>query len=252
MRIAQITDFHLRHNIPGSSHITDRQCRYIQKLLPDTLKYIAQQNVDLIAITGDLVDAPDQLIEENKPTNEILADYKLVKQLLDDSNIPYMPLSGNHDLESAFWQVFDPRKNETEIASHRIIRFSDREHEKNIPKRVGQQRTLFNQTLSDKIPTPQIHLQHYVITPTLNESYPHTYADGQQLADQITKSNNIPLCLSGHYHRGVKPILINNTTFATCPAFCVSPFPWRVYDIIKNKVTTHNCELLTHHKNAAK
>lgn len=220
-------------------------------LFGQALASIAKQNVDLLAITGDLLDAPTWLwestygfeIDDPAPwLDGIEADYKLIKKMLDDSGLRYMVLPGNHDHPDLFWKVFDRDENVMDIAGHRVVRFCDREGEGHYPRRWTTERQRFSAMLfgGDHTALPQVHLQHYVIQPMLNEHYPHSYLEGEELARRIENSGRVRLSLSGHYHTGTQLLTLGKTTFATTPAFCQSPYAWRTYELDDANMQMHD------------
>ncbi len=252
MRIAQLTDLHLRHHLPGTAAVCRRRSRCMPQLLREALHRTAAMDVDLLAVTGDLVDVPQWLTHpvpgfdcDNAESWRAWAldDYRLCRQLLDTSGLRYLVLPGNHDNESLLWQVFDPSEHVIEVAGCRIARFGDREHECHVPRRFIPERERWEAELNACDDRPQVHLQHYVMVPNLSEGYPHNYAESEFLADAMARSPHLRLCLSGHYHAGHETIQRGNTWFATAPAFSDAPFRWRTYVMTDNKVTTHEHEL---------
>ena len=113
-RVAQITDLHLRQTLAGSSSCVDRRSREMPQLLAKALRHLAGHNVDMVALTGDLVDVPNYILEHDDyyayPCQEILAaaetDYRWLKETLEQAGLPYMVLPGNHDAEAVMRRVF--------------------------------------------------------------------------------------------------------------------------------------------------
>ncbi|MEX0885692.1 MAG: metallophosphoesterase [Phycisphaeraceae bacterium] len=257
MKIAHLTDLHLRRAIPGDTDQPQRRSREMPDLLPRALERIADGKPDLLAITGDLADVPlpwlPTALAPAAPTtsapsgarDNVLGDYRLIRDLLDASGMAYLVLPGNHDWPELMWQVFDDTPAELSVAGHRVVQFFDREHEANVPRRVGDDRARFDACLIDDDATPQVHLQHFVVTPQLNAGYPHSYADGHLLARQTLDSGRVRLSLAGHYHAGTPLIRIGDTTFTTAPAFGELPHPWRVYELDGRGVTMQTHELAT-------
>lgn len=250
IRIAHVSDFHTRLLQPGSSGINNRRSREIKHLLPAVLQEISSRKVDFLAITGDLLDVPNYILNhlddyDYRPAEWdrfIEADYRWFKSQLDCCGIPYAVLPGNHD-NSIMWRVFDPAANRAEVKGYHIYRFADREADYHIPRRLDRERKLFEQSLQDS--SPQIHLQHYVLTPNLNQGYPHTYFEGETLTQKIADSGCVSLSLSGHYHAGTPLIRVKDTTLTTIPAFCVFPHPYRIYDVDGSSVRMQQHHLLT-------
>ena len=242
MRIAQLTDPHIRRALPGTAGPAARESRRAGDLLPAALKQIESQKPDVLVVTGDLLDVPIEPLGEapdgrdDDPTTfaQAVDDYAYVREALERTGLPYLVLPGNHDRSPAMWRVFDAAATQRTVNGVRLIAFHDREHDGHVPHRVGAQRRQFEACLAGAAALPQVHLQHYVITPALNADYPHTYADGESLTAQIVASGRVRLALSGHYHDGTDLIRHEQretcTWFATGAAFCVAPFPWRLYE----------------------
>lgn len=246
MRIAHITDFHLRQHQPGTAAVAARRSREMAQRIPEALERIRLENPDFLAVTGDLLDVPTWLYDPTPGFDQddvkkwekwVEEDYRLIKGMLDQSEIPYLVLPGNHDWDEVFWRVFDPSENTVEIGDIRFVRFCDYEHAGHVPRRFYPERSRFESELSEGSGRSQVHLQHYVITPELNRGYPHSYAESLSLVRQIAEAGNVKLCLSGHFHKGTELLYTGSTCFTTGSAFCEAPFPWRIYELENETVT---------------
>lgn len=249
-RLGHITDLHARWHQPGTSRIAQRRCRLMPQLLPTALADLAAKGADAVAVTGDLLDVPgyflsgDDYYDYDRATweAEIEADYRLLRQILDDAGLPYLVLPGNHDDIAILQRVFAPQLV-TDLGGYRLVCFWDRDFYGNVPRRLDRERALLHDVLSADGP-PQIHLQHYVITPELNEGWPHTYLEGEHLRRTLAESGKVALSISGHYHPGTELIREGSCVFTTGPAFAEFPHPYRLYELQNNQVTVETFALL--------
>lgn len=239
MQLAHITDLHLRAAIPGTSSLGGRRSREVLAKFTAALHEVTRRRVDLIAITGDLLDVPHFLVdgitrgfmmpEAEDWLSAVRRDYETIRGLLEKTGIPYAVVPGNHDLPHIFFEVF-PERPEFEVGGFRVVSFVDYEHEGHVPRRFGPSRNLFDRVLRDEDPTPQIHLQHYLLNP-IGGDYPYYYAEHAFLRRSIEKSGRVRLCLSGHYHEGTDIVASNGVAYAVTPGFCKTPHPWRIYHL---------------------
>lgn len=240
MRIAHLTDMHLRHQLPAPCVVPRRRSHDMPARVAEALANIRQRDIDLLAVTGDLVDVPDWIeqplagftYDDAAAWRDMaIKDYRLVRSLLDDSGLRYVVLPGNHDAESIMWQVFDPDANECDVAGHHVARFCDREQESHAPHRYVPQRLRWRELVAAKDGLPQIHLQHYIFNASADQHYPHAYAGAAFMRAANAASARVRLCLSGHYHRGLPLTRDGTCHFSVAPAFCEWPHPWREYDL---------------------
>jgi len=58
MKLVHISDFHLRHYLPGTASAPTRTSRKMPELLQQAVAHIEAESPDMVAVTGDLVDYP--------------------------------------------------------------------------------------------------------------------------------------------------------------------------------------------------
>ncbi|MEU5867989.1 HAD-IIIA family hydrolase [Nonomuraea sp. NPDC047529] len=238
MRIAHITDIHLRSRIPGHSTVPVRRSRAAPELLAAALDDARRRGAQLIVITGDLVDVPGYLFAPERDAardglawQRVRADYRLVRRMLDECGIEWIAVPGNHDSYRVHAEELGSGPFVRDVGGLRVVSFWDRESTGNVPRRTLTERERFDSSLLDPGTRPQVHLQHFVITPRLDEGYPHTYAEGEELRRRTSDSGRVVLSLSGHYHPGAEPTTIGSTTFSVTPALVEHPHPYRIFDI---------------------
>ncbi len=230
MRIAHISDFHLRGHLAGTSASPKRRSREMVERIPQAMQSIVDDEPDLIVVSGDLVDHPFEGMNRPDHLAQGAKDLQWCVTALSNQGVPTILLPGNHDHLALFRDMID-LPTDIDIGGVRVISFADAEGEDHVPERVDDEREHFLRVLGDDDPRPQIHLQHYLIYPRRDEGYPHTYRDGESMRAAIKQSGRVRMCLSGHYHPGHDPECVDKTWFAVAPAFCEAPHAWRIYDI---------------------
>jgi len=230
VRIAHLTDLHLRRHLPGTSAIARRECRRVPSLLDLAVRRLCAAPPDLLVCTGDLLDYPLDRFADPDMLALAAQDLALIAGLLGTLPCPMLVLPGNHDPLEATLTTF-PVPPETAVGDCRVLAFVDREGPGRVPQREGAERERYCAALSSADPRPQVHLQHYVIAPRPAETdYPYCYADADALRDGIASDGRVRAVLSGHYHPGQAPTRFGGTWFATAPAFCEAPYPVWLYD----------------------
>ncbi|MBT3601936.1 MAG: hypothetical protein HN521_02615, partial [Candidatus Latescibacteria bacterium] len=81
MKIAHISDFHLRHHLPGDSAIEQRKSRQMPNKIALAVKHIQTLSPDLIAVTGDLVDYPLDQMDVSETVAQGKKDLQLIQEL---------------------------------------------------------------------------------------------------------------------------------------------------------------------------
>ncbi|MCC7491828.1 MAG: HAD-IIIA family hydrolase [Fimbriimonadaceae bacterium] len=251
MRLAQFSDLHLRWHQPGTSRSVKRRCRLMPALFEQAVSQAVAAGAQVLLVTGDLLDVPGYLLDGDdyydyqRPLWDaaVLADYELLRQILQRSGVPYLVLPGNHDDHRALARIFPPQPV-VDLGGYRFVSFWDRDAQANVPRRLDRERVLLEQVLAAADSPPQVHLQHFVVTPALNEGWPHTYFEGEHLVQQIVGSNKVVLSLSGHYHPGTERIDLGDTCFTTAPAFGEFPHRYRLYDLRRQEVAPQTVALL--------
>ena len=246
--LGQISDLHLRHHLPGTSAVAARCSRSMAPLLAEAVQQLGVAGVDVVVITGDLVDHPVDVPDSGESLRQGRADLELVAAALDKLDCPWMVLPGNHDHDQLFADVFGHALLDVDVAGTRLLSFHDWDRyltptdtpaaapvPDNVPRRLGDARQRMLAVLADADPRPQVHLQHYVITPRRDDGWPHTYQDGEQLRDMLMADQRVRLVLSGHYHPGVESFRPQGDDtgpwFCVAPAFCQAPHPYLIHEL---------------------
>ena len=76
MRIAHISDLHMRYHPPGTSALTSRQSRRVPELLMVALHSIRAQSPDLLVLSGDLLDYPLDRLEDEQTQRQAMVTYR--------------------------------------------------------------------------------------------------------------------------------------------------------------------------------
>jgi Icc-related predicted phosphoesterase len=205
-------------------------------LIERVVRDISDQAPDVLVVTGDLVDTPFYGMTDPECLEQARKDQQLIRETIDPIDCPVFYLFGNHDHPDVFKDVFSDQSLDVTIGEYRFVSFYDEEVTDHFAERVGEEKERFDHVLTDADPTPQIHLQHYMVWPENNKGYPHSYREASELKAQIAASGKVVLSLSGHFHGGVDAFADDATWFATSRAFCEPPHPYRIYNLEGNHV----------------
>ena len=239
-RILHFTDMHLRHHQPGSA----RQPERLSREMPSALDRLAEKAKalapDVVVLTGDVLDVPDDVIE-GEPADgraladwhaEVEADFRMVRDWFDATGIPYVVIPGNHDDEAIFRRVFPESTPIIDKAGIRFFCFWDDLSPERQPRRTGERRDLFDAALNAaEHARPQVHVQHYTIVPEIeSRGWRYDYIGASGMKQSLDASDRVRAVLSGHYHPG-SLVEDGGVVYSGVPAFCEAPFPFRTYDI---------------------
>ena len=171
MRLLHLTDLHMRHALAGSADRLKRLSRDIPANLERVAKRLEDWSPDVIVMTGDLLDVPDEVVDgsllETDPAGyqqsveESAADYRWMREWLEATGLDWLVIPGNHDLRVAFHEVFGAALPDDRINGWRFIGFDDDLDEKRAPFRPAGEVSRFIGALEvETTSVPQVHLQH--------------------------------------------------------------------------------------------
>lgn len=243
MRIAHISDLHMRHHLPGTSEIALRRSREMPERFAEAIERISAEQPDLLVVSGDLLDYPLDDMDDPLTMAQGEADLRLLAEILARISCSMALVPGNHDHPVLMQRVFGHLPADQVVAGHRVFTFDDNEGADHVPERVGRSHRRFVDALHSDDGLPQIHVQHYVVWPPLNEEYPHTYGEGAEMRDQIVESGRVRLVIHGHYHWGVPLYAVGVTYFAGIRAFTEAPHPFGIYEIEGENVSFREMRL---------
>lgn len=238
-RILHLTDLHLRQHQPGSADNPGRLSRQMPSALEHLSPGIKKLQVDLIALTGDLLDVPDEIIAGGAPDGyergtwlrAVEQDLDLVREWLRAQRVPYVVCPGNHDHATSLAKIFPEASEMIDAVGFRFFCFWDELGPDRQPRRTGASFDLFNQSLTAADhDVPQIHIQHYTIEPPiLHKGWRYEYAGAQSMKQRLEESGRVRAVLSGHYHPG-SLVHENHVLYSGAPSFCEAPHRFRIYD----------------------
>ena len=157
MKIAQLSDFHLRHHLPGDSLIAKRRSRLMPELIQLALAQIASHQPDLLAITGDLVDFPLDAMDDLTAIELGCKDLLLIREVFTQASCPVAYLYGNHDHPASYRKIFADQSLDHTVGDYRLLTFLDDEVRDNMAERLGDSRNLLTTAVDDADPRPHHH-----------------------------------------------------------------------------------------------
>lgn len=239
-RILHLTDLHLRHHQPGSADPPIRRSREMPEMLGRLMARVPELDVDVIVITGDLLDVPDEVIAGESPDGrdlpiwlaEVEQDFRLMRESLAATGVDYVVCPGNHDHEGLFSRVFPEATAFVDAAGLRFVCFWDELGPDRQPRRTAARRDLFEQALNaPEHNVSQIHIQHYTVYPPITSNGArYDYLGAAALKESLESSGRVRAVLSGHYHPGVLAEE-GGVFYSGPPAFCEAPYPFRIYNM---------------------
>jgi 3',5'-cyclic-AMP phosphodiesterase len=239
-RILHLTDIHLRQHQPGSADNPDRLSREMARVLENLSQSLKPLKVDLIAVTGDLLDVPDEIIEGGAPRGHDRAawldaveqDLCLIREWLQAQHLPYVICPGNHDHFTTLAKVFPEASDVVDAVGFRFFCFWDELGPDRQPRRTGSRLDLFDRSLTAaEHDLPQIHIQHYTVEPPiLHKGWRYEYVGAQSMKQRLEGSQRVRAVLSGHYHPG-SLVREDHVLYSGAPAFCEHPHRFRIYHL---------------------
>ena len=239
LRILHLTDLHLRRSLPGTAQQPKRLSRDMPNIVCCLGDRLDEWSPDVIALTGDLLDVPDEVVDgrlakEDPEANAAAIsnagkDYLWMRDWLDGTDRHFVVIPGNHDHRGSFLTAFASVSPELSIGGYRFIGFDDNLDNRRTPERPETELSRFSDAVGRT--EPQVHLQHYTLRPRLHRHTPYSYKPDATLADDLEKSGHVRLVLSGHYHPGAYARSNGGVVYSTAPAFCESPFRFRLVDL---------------------
>lgn len=207
---------------------------------------IKEATPDVLVMTGDILDMPDEVIAGGTPDDrshdqwmaDAKADFRQVRDWFTSTAVPFLVIPGNHDHAGAFAQIFGGPPEPRDIAGLRFFCFWDELANDRQPQRTGARKELFENALTGPAhDCPQVHLQHYMIDPpTFAKGWRYEYKGARKLKREIERSGRVRAVLSGHYHPG-SLVHKDGIVHSLPPAFCEAPHGFRIYDIVAGATT---------------
>ncbi len=241
MKILLIGDLHYRSN--GISLIPERKTKYGLEFLRRIKRRI--EEVDVVIIAGDILD------DGENPNAE--KEYKEIKNVLEDFSAKKILVAfGNHDKNpEKFYEIFGEESRYFLYDNFLFYVFCDRYYEKDVAIRGDEEWENFKKIVKKNPDKKVIVIQHNVIYPEIESSYPYNLTDFSKV-HSLYKQNNVFLSISGHYHKGIDVLNKDGIYYFTLPAICEEPFKYFLIELkeplnIKEYTLKNNVELTDYH-----
>ncbi len=208
-------------------------------ILRKALQRFRSSSVDLVVITGDLVDSPAIVLNSNDYYMDLMTpfretvrqDYRLIRSILEQAGIPWIVIPGNSDTGDLFTEVFGDQPLIQDFGAFRFVSFHDRQWEENRPRRIDRERRLMEKVLFEDEHYRQIHLQHFLIRKEHQSKSTHRYLEWENIRNITRDSRKVLLSLSGHYHPGHSPRKEGITTWYGAPSLCRAPYSVTIHQL---------------------
>lgn len=238
VRVLQFTDLHFREALPGHAGLAERLSRHGPVLLEALASRIVEENPDLVAFTGDIIDAPHDLLHGTAEPKfgktvrqAVRHDYRKMRSWLDSLERPWMIAPGNHDYRPIFEEVFGDASRYIRLPGINVHAYFDWEVRDNTAERLTEERRRFERALGECDSSDwTVHLQHFLIWPQVFHDYPMRYREADELRDCLVASQGRHIVLSGHFHEGTDFVDLGRTRFAVCPSISETPHRYRVFE----------------------
>lgn len=232
LKILAIGDIHYSTR---PAEIEERKTTYGNEFLKRVLRrFKLEERPDVVVILGDILDTP---LEENE---DLMME---IKKTLEEINIPFIPVSGNHDGNGEkFFSVFGKSEKVHFIKDFIFYSFADSYGEGDVCTRSQKDMEEFVSTLKKYPDKRVIVLQHNPVYPIIESSYPYNLKNAE-FVHQSYRENGVFLSLSAHYHQGQEISCKDDIYYLTVPALCEEPFRYVMIEIEGKKIDVRNHQL---------
>ncbi len=157
VRLLHFTDMHLRCYQPGTASNPMRMSRHMPAALDRLAGRIKDLTPDVLVMTGDILDMPDEVIAGGTPDDrsheewmaDATLDFQLVRDWFKSVAVPFVVVPGNHDHENAFAKTFGGPPQPRDIAGIRFFCFWDELADDRQPQRTGARKDIFENALTN-------------------------------------------------------------------------------------------------------
>ena len=199
--------------------------------------------LDVVVLLGDLLhDGSGPLAES------LLAEIREEIRAVAPQT-PVVVVPGNHDGDAArLLAVFDDQPGLHEIfaglASCRLVTFVDPyEQEKHCTR--GEANRRMPADLASRDCPPIVAVQHYVVDPPVEADFPFNLSNCDHVMRDYARAG-VLLSISGHYHDGHPPHVVDGVHYFTAPGLTKAPFQYSVVTLCGGTVSIETRSLSLH------
>jgi len=171
---------------------------------------------DVVVLLGDAVD--DGLAEGAEFDLAALAD------ALRGFGVPCLAVHGNHDGPvPAYERVFGTAPGLHTVNGVGLIVFNDAVGPGDVTTRSAEDLRIVEDAAQQNPGLPLVALQHNPLHPAILADYPYMLTNGDAVLAAYARAG-VVASLSGHYHVGQGPSVLDGVAYYTAPALCEAPF----------------------------
>ncbi|MEI6602030.1 MAG: metallophosphoesterase [Clostridia bacterium] len=218
LKVLLVTDLHYVSDPSFENHCPTRDSKQSLALFKGVLERHRSDDIDLVLLLGDLVDDGNAACA--------LGDARAIAEAVKDAGIACIVAAGNHDTFPAeILTLFDDFEGLHTIKGYQFINFNDTYLADNTCTRDTSKQKRFLGEVNPALPL--IVLQHNLVYPEVNESYPYGFLNSNEILEAYEQAG-VLLSISGHFHPGIAPKQFRGIHFVTCPALCERPYQYAI------------------------
>jgi histidinol phosphatase-like PHP family hydrolase/predicted phosphodiesterase len=174
---------------------------------------------DALALMGDVLN------DGKSPDAEMTLRLVAAELARARKEVPLLVVPGNHDGDAdRLLNILGTRTGGHEIGGYRFFVLADRYGEGDVCTRSDADRQALLAWAAGG-GGPVIVLQHNSMNPVIDDPYPYMLTNRSEVMADYAKAG-VMLSLSGHYHKGQAPSVVDGVRYFTAPAICEGDFPY--------------------------
>ena len=177
---------------------------------------VREARPDAVVLVGDLVDEGRARGAEE--------DLAAIRETLVAFDLPVLAVPGNHDGDpQRLFSLFGDEPGLRHLGGYQVITVAAAYGPDGVSRHPDEALALVAGAAADAPGQPIVVLQHNLVWPAIDSSYPYNSANAEAV-HRCYADAGVLLSLSGHYHAGIEAEAVDGVLYATAPCLCEAPF----------------------------